>query len=70
MNIVERQPEHVEQLDQLIRSEKDAELRDRDRVVLRATPQNITKDIQATLRRSRAFVQRWTYAYRNGAVAG
>ena len=70
MNIVERQPEHVEQLDQLIRSEKDAELRDRDRVVILAIAQNITKDIQATLRRSRAFVQRWTYAYRNGAVAG
>ena len=70
MNIVERQPEHVEQLDQLIRSEKDAEQRDRVRVVILAIAQNITKDIQATLRRSRAFVQRWTYAYRNGAVAG
>lgn len=68
MNIVERQPGDVEQLEQLVRSEKDAEQRDRYRVVILAIAQNMTKDIQATLHRSRGFVQRWTYAYRDGGI--
>lgn len=68
MHIIERQAGEVARLQGLIRGAQDAEQRDRYRVVVLAIEQQETKDIQKTLARSRGFVQRWAYAYREGGI--
>ena len=70
MDIRERQPDDIATLTQRIRVEKDAEQRDRYRVVLLAIAGSPTQVIQDKLERSRGFVQRWSYAYRDGGIAG
>ena len=68
MHIIERQDGDVARLQSLARREKNAEQRDRYRVTMLAIDGCETGDIQDRLHRSRGFVQRWSYAYRDGGV--
>ena len=68
MHIIERQDGDVVRLQSLACREKNAEQRDRFRVVMLAIDQRETGDIQQRLHRSRGFVQRWCYAYRDGGI--
>lgn len=68
MDIQERESGDVSQLNQRIRREKNAEQRDRYRVVVLAIAGEPTQMIQDKLGRSRGFVQRWAYTYRDGGV--
>lgn len=68
MLMTERNHGDRERLRVLSRKEKDAEQRDRYRAVLLAIEGHETKAIQATLDRSRGFVQRWAYAYRERGI--
>jgi len=68
MHIHERNPGDLQLLEQHIREERDAEQRDRYRVVVLAIQGKQTRTIQDTLARSRGFVQRWAYAYRDHGV--
>jgi transposase len=55
-------------LKRLARRERDAEQRDRYLVPLHAIERVETAGIQRALARSRGFVQRWAYAYRDGGT--
>ena len=68
MHILERQPGDVERLQALARQQHNAEQRDRLRVSILAIQGIETQDIQRHLDRSRGFVQRWAYAYRDGGI--
>jgi len=68
MHIQERVPGDVMELCRRIRGERDAEQRDRYRVVVLAIEGLETRDIQDQTSRSRGFVQRWAYAYREGGT--
>ncbi len=68
MEVEARSAEDPEQLRRLIRNERDAEQRDRFRAVTLALNGRRTKEIVEMLERSRAFVQRWVYAYRDGGL--
>jgi len=69
MHIQEGSPGDMAALAQLIRAERDAQQRDRYRVVLLALEGLETEAIQDHLERSRGFVQRWAYAYRDAGIA-
>ena len=56
------------QLHHLIALSKKAEQRDRYRAALLAASGQETSAIIQTLARSRGFVQRWAYAYRDGGI--
>jgi transposase len=68
MHILERQPGDVKRLQALARKQHNAEQRDRLRVSILAIQGIETQDIQRHLDRSRGFVQRWAYAYREGGI--
>ena len=68
MQIEERTPDDGDELKRRIRGELNAEQRDRYRVVLLAIEGHETLAIMTTLARSRGFVQRWAYAYRDGGI--
>lgn len=68
MDVEARSTEDRDQLRQLIGSERDAKQRDRYRAVALALDGRLTKEIVEILDRSRAFVQRWAYAYRDGGL--
>ncbi len=68
MHIEERQPGDREELAQRISRETDAKQRDRYRAALLAIEGEQTSTIEATLARSRGFVQRWAYAYRDHGI--
>jgi transposase len=68
MQIQERSAGDVQELTRLTRAERAAEQRDRYRVVVLAIEGVETKEIQKQLARSRGFVQRWAYAYRDGGI--
>ena len=68
MNIRERDPGDLAQLRTLVRREKNAEQKDRLLAVVHALGGRETKDIQEAISRSRGFVQRWVYAYRDGGI--
>lgn len=68
MHIEERQRGDREELRRRIGREDDAKQRDRYRVALLAIEGEQTETIMATLARSRGFVQRWAYAYRDHGV--
>ncbi len=68
MRITPRCSDDVQTLTRLARSEKDAKQRDRYLVVAHACRGVETSDIQTMLARSRGFVQRWVYAYRDGGI--
>lgn len=70
MHIQERVDGDIAELNGRIRGERDAEQRDRYRVVVLAIEGRETREIQAQTSRSRGFVQRWTYAYRDHGVEG
>jgi transposase len=70
MEIVERSAGDIAELDRRVRQERNAEQRDRYRAVLLAIEGLETADIQDRLGRSRGFVQRWAYAYRDSGLAG
>lgn len=56
------------ELDRLIALSKEAQQRDRYRVALLAASGQETSAIIHTLARSRGFVQRWAYAYRDSGI--
>ena len=65
MIILLRRPEDHDELHRLIRTTADAMQRDRYRAVQLALDGEQTADIQHAIARSRGFVQRWCYAYRD-----
>lgn len=65
MDIVLRHPSDASALTRLIREAKDAKQRDRYRAVELAIAGEETQAIMRMLARSRGFVQRWCYAYRD-----
>lgn len=71
MDISLRRPEDHHKLDRLIRTTANAKQRDRYRAIQLAIEGKQTADIQHAIARSRSFVQRWCYTYRDhglGAV--
>lgn len=70
MDVPEREPGDVGRLEALIDSERNAKQRDRYRAALLAVERQETQEIMRMLRRSRGFVQRWAYAYRDGGIEG
>ena len=68
MDVRVRESGDVEKLKALVRKERDAEQRDRYLVVFHALSGKQTLWIAEGLGRSRAFVQRWVYAYRDGGI--
>ena len=68
MQIVERSRGDRRKLARMIAIEKDAQQRDRLRAVALALDGRETLAIVEQLGRSRAFVQRWAYAYRDGGI--
>jgi transposase len=68
MHITERQTGDADQLRSLARKQRNAEQRDRLRVAILAIKGVETQQIQQHLDRSRGFVQRWAYAYREGGI--
>lgn len=68
MLIKEREAGDLKRLKQLARREKHAEQKDRLMVPVLAIEQRETEDIMKSLCRSRGFVQRWAYAYRDGGI--
>src|SRR5262245_42394903 len=69
MDVRERERGDGERLEELIDAEGSAKQRDRYRVALLAIQRERTEEIMRMLRRSRGFVQRWAYAYRDRGVA-
>jgi transposase len=70
MQVQERAGGDVAELSRRLRGERDAEQRDRYRVVVLAIEGRETKAIQLQTSRSRGFVQRWVYAYRDWGIEG
>lgn len=68
MDVTLHQPEDAETLSLLIRQEANAKQRDRYRVVQLAIAGEQCPTIMRMLDRSRGFVQRWAYAYRDGGL--
>jgi transposase len=68
MFIKERQPGDRERLRSMARKERRAEQKDRLLSVLHALSGMETLDIARALCKSRKFVQRWAYAYRDGGI--
>lgn len=65
MRIQLHQAEDLTQLRQQSRQQRDAKQRDRYRAILLALEGHDAPAIAETLSRSRAFVQRWVYVYRD-----
>lgn len=68
MHIKERAVGDCQELNRRVRVERDAEQRDRYRAARLAIEGQQTLAIMTTLARSRGFVQRWAYAYRDGGI--
>lgn len=68
MLIRERTAGDLQRLGLLARREKRAEQKDRLMAAALAIQKRETEDIQKALGRSRGFVQRWAYAYRDGGI--
>jgi len=68
MQIVERKPGDLEELRRRARKEPDALAKDRLIVVMHAIEGFKTQEIEHATKRSRGFVQRWVYAYRDGGI--
>ena len=65
MHLIEREAGDLDTLKRRTRAERDAEQRDRLRAVVLALEGLETAEIQQMFGRSRGFVQRWVYAYRD-----
>lgn len=70
MHIMEVHPGDLELLNQKAHCEKNAQQRDRYRAVALAIKGMLTDAIREKLDRSKNFVQRWSYAYRDGGIEG
>jgi transposase len=68
MFVSARDPADLDRLGLAIRQSRSAEQRDRLRVALLAIEGQETSLIMDKLGRSRGFVQRWAYAYRDGGI--
>ena len=68
MNVRVHHPNDPKRLSDMSRKERDAKQRDRYRAVLLALEGHSTPAIMITLDRSRRFVQRWVYLYRDGGI--
>ena len=68
MNVSPHYPSDLSQLRQNARKETNAKQRDRYRAVALALEGMKTQQIMKILDRSKNFVQRWTYAYRDGGI--
>ncbi len=68
MDIAQRNPGDLAKLKERARTERQAMQRDRLRAVALALEGCDTLAIAKTVARSRAFVQRWAYAYRDGGI--
>jgi transposase len=68
MKVKEHRPGDLELLRQKVNKEHNAKQRDRYRAVALALEGMQTKAIMKILDRSKNFVQRWTYAYREGGI--
>lgn len=68
MNVKPHSQEDLQQLQDRIRKEGQAKQRDRYRAVLLALEGQETQAIMHMLGRSKNFVQRWTYAYRDYGI--
>ena len=68
MLINERTAGDLQRLRRLARREKHAEQKDRLMAAALAIDKRETSDIQTSLGRSRGFVQRWAFAYRDGGI--
>lgn len=68
MNITERTPGDCAELQNRIKQERNAKQRDRYRAAFLAIQGHQTQQIIDALDRSRGFVQRWAYAYRDGGI--
>jgi transposase len=68
MNVELHHSEDLKRLRNRIRKELSAKQRDRYRAVLLALEGRSTEAIMHTLDRSKNFVQRWVYAYRDGGI--
>lgn len=68
MNVEPREVEDLQALRRRVRTEANAKQRDRFRAVLLALEGQATAAIQEKLGRSKNFVQRWVYAYRDGGL--
>jgi hypothetical protein len=68
MRIQPHKPTDIATLKSKAHSEKNAKQRDRYRAVAMALEGFSTEHIMYILSRSRNFVQRWTYFYRDGGI--
>lgn len=68
MNVTPHNPNDLSRLKRKVRKEINAKQRDRYRAVSLALEDVKTKQIMEILGRSKNFVQRWTYAYRDGGI--
>jgi len=68
MNVELHWPPDLKELLERSRKERNAKQRDRYRAVLLALDGQSAEAIMQTLDRSRNFVQRWVYAYRDGGI--
>lgn len=68
MKVNTHRPEDRQELLLRIHKETNAKQRDRYRAVLLALDGQFTEAIMSTLSRSKNFVQRWVYAYRDGDI--
>lgn len=68
MNVTPHNHNDLGRLKRKVRKETNAKQRDRYRAVALALEGVKTKQIMKILERSKNFVQRWTYAYRDGGI--
>jgi transposase len=68
MNVEIQHPEDLKQLGNRVHTERNAKQRDRYRAVLLALEGQTTEAIMHSLDRSKNFVQRWVYAYRDRGI--
>ena len=68
MKVIAHNSDDLQKLKGLARSQKNAKQRDRYRAVAMALEGRTTSHIMYVLSRSKNFVQRWTYFYRDGGI--
>jgi len=68
MNVTPHNPDDTKILKQLATIQKNAKQRDRYRAVAMAIEGHTINHIMYVLSRSKNFVQRWTYFYRDGGI--
>jgi transposase len=70
MEVSLKQPQDLSTLRQLVGKESNAKQRDRYRTVILALEGLSEPEIRLRLERSRGFIQRWVYAYRDQGIGG